>query len=468
MLRDHLSEFRLLLVTIDLALCASIFVIALPWGLGPVIPPTGAWLSIFAAGVIGCAAWPILLERRSLYTSYRREDLLVFATRMLAVGGFAALIFAAISFAFSLPLTRSFPLVVAGAQTLALTAVRGVAILALRALRRHGRNYRNIIIVGTGPRALMVDRGVRTHPEWGLRIVGFVDDKDTPVENQIPRSSVRKLVDLPVMLRDEVIDELVVAWPRSMFPQLEAVVASCASAGVPVTVISDFFGDTLPSPRVTRFDNRPALSFAPVHHSPVQLAVKRGIDIVGATLGLILISPVLAASAAAIRMTSPGPVFFYQERCGLNGRRFQMLKLRTMVNDAEDRLAGLAQFNEMQGPVFKMVNDPRITKVGRVLRRWSLDELPQLWNVLRGDMSLVGPRPPIPAEVLRYDPAQKRRLSMRPGLTCIWQVSGRNRIDNFGEWVRLDLEYIDGWSLAEDAKLMIRTIPAVLFRDGAS
>jgi exopolysaccharide biosynthesis polyprenyl glycosylphosphotransferase len=196
-------------------------------------------------------------------------------------------------------------------------------------------------------------------------------------------------------------------------------------------------------------------------------AAKRVIDVIGASLLLILLSPVLVAAAIAVRLGSPGPVLFRQTRCGLNGRQFEMLKLRSMVADAESRRVALLELNEMGGPVFKIQNDPRVTLVGRFIRRWSIDELPQIWNVLRGDMSLVGPRPPIPEEVAEYRASDRRRLSMRPGLTCLWQIAGRNTI-GFDDWVKLDLQYIDSWSLALDLWILLRTPAAVLKRTGAS
>jgi len=197
-------------------------------------------------------------------------------------------------------------------------------------------------------------------------------------------------------------------------------------------------------------------------------AVKRAIDLLGAGAGLLLLSPTLALIAVAIKLDDPtGPVLFAQERSGLGGRCFTMWKFRSMVPEAEDIQSDLLADNEMSGPVFKMKLDPRVTRVGSWLRRWSLDELPQLWNVLRGDMSLVGPRPPLPSEVARYQRWQLRRLTVPPGITCIWQVSGRNTID-FDTWMRLDLEYIDSWSLRLDIHLLLKTIPAVISGVGAS
>ncbi|HYG61833.1 MAG TPA: sugar transferase, partial [Thermoanaerobaculia bacterium] len=197
------------------------------------------------------------------------------------------------------------------------------------------------------------------------------------------------------------------------------------------------------------------------------LMLKRALDVALASLLLLLALPAVGLVAALIKLTSGGTVLFRQTRCGLNGRFFTLYKFRTMVEDAEERRNALLHLNEMNGPVFKLRSDPRVTWFGRFLRRFSLDELPQLWNVLRGDMSLVGPRPPIPEEVARYQRWQRRRLAMKPGLTCLWQISGRNNVD-FDRWMQLDLEYIDSWSPMLDFKILLKTIPAVLSGRGAS
>ncbi|NQU12150.1 sugar transferase, partial [bacterium] len=218
---------------------------------------------------------------------------------------------------------------------------------------------------------------------------------------------------------------------------------------------------------VEDFHGKPLLVFRTAPDVAWQLAAKRLLDIVGATLGLVVLGPlVILPSALAIRLTSPGPVIFRQRRSGLHGRPFWMYKLRSMITNAEMLKAELAVFNEMSGPVFKMSEDPRVTSFGRFLRKTSIDELPQLWNVLMGDMSLVGPRPLPIQETDGFDPWHRRRLSMKPGLTCLWQISGRNQID-FEKWVQLDLEYIDRWSLWLDLKILLRTLPVVVIGFGA-
>jgi exopolysaccharide biosynthesis polyprenyl glycosylphosphotransferase len=208
------------------------------------------------------------------------------------------------------------------------------------------------------------------------------------------------------------------------------------------------------------------LAFTRTPSDAIALAAKRLFDVVASGLALLVLAPVFAGIALAIRLDSPGPVFFRQRRVGLNGRSFHMLKFRSMYQDAEQRLEALQAHNEMSGPVFKMKNDPRVTKVGNLLRKTSLDEFPQFWNVFKGEMSIVGPRPPIPAEVREYKRWQRRRLSMRPGITCVWQISGRNNID-FDHWMEMDLDYIDRWSLWGDLAICLKTVPAVLSARGA-
>jgi exopolysaccharide biosynthesis polyprenyl glycosylphosphotransferase len=218
--------------------------------------------------------------------------------------------------------------------------------------------------------------------------------------------------------------------------------------------------------RIADMDGVPMLAFTRTPSDALALGVKRGFDVLISAAVLVLLSPFLAAIALAIRIDSRGPIFFTQRRLGQNGRVFKMVKFRSMFSDAEARLEALRTQNEMSGPVFKIKDDPRVTKVGRFLRRTSLDEFPQFWNVLKGEMSIVGPRPPIPSEVRQYKRWQRRRLSMKPGITCSWQISGRNNVP-FERWMELDLEYIDGWSLWGDLGIFLRTIPAVLSARGA-
>lgn len=245
------------------------------------------------------------------------------------------------------------------------------------------------------------------------------------------------------------------------------VLTACEREGVETLVRAGIFHTPVFRPEIDRLAGEPVVSYRAQAAPPSHLLAKRLMDYAGAAVLLVVFLPVFALIAVAIGMTTPGPVIFRQRRCGLNGRTFAMFKFRSMATDAEQRKSEVAARNEMKGPVFKVQDDPRVTPIGRVLRRHGLDELPQLWNVLRGEMSLVGPRPLPVEEVHRFDnDAHRRRLSVRPGLTCLWQVRGRNEIDDFNEWVRLDLEYIDNWSLWLDCKILLATIPAVLLGRG--
>jgi exopolysaccharide biosynthesis polyprenyl glycosylphosphotransferase len=237
--------------------------------------------------------------------------------------------------------------------------------------------------------------------------------------------------------------------------------------GVKTRLALDFFPHVLARVQLEELDGTPLLTFSTTPDDSAAMMAKRTVDVLlSVLLGAVAIVPVTLA-ALLIKITSRGPALFRQTRVGLNGRPFTLVKLRTMVADAEQRLAEVAHLNELEGPVFKSGKDPRLTRFGRLIRRFSMDEIPQLWNVLRGEMSLVGPRPPLPEEVARYERWQRRRLSMKPGVTGLWQVSGRNEIARFDEWMNLDLAYIDNWSLSLDAKILLRTIPAVLSGRGA-
>jgi exopolysaccharide biosynthesis polyprenyl glycosylphosphotransferase len=459
-LRTHAKLISSILLMVDVLGSALVFLAA---AAHPDLRLPGAGkaeLSLLIPGLVACLAWPLILEQLDLYQSQRRRDISQVLARLLLAGALSTVLVAAAVSVVGAPVVSAFALVVGTGQFVVLASVRALGMIGVRAFRRRGHNTRYVLIVGSGTRARHVLHILQRHREWGLRVVGFLDDGDSPHDPRIPADRIQKLIELPNILKQQVIDEVIVACPRSMLGSIGPVVSTCASAGVPMTLLSDLFGDYLPPPRVTRFGSLAALSFAPVHHNRSLLVVKRAMDIVGSLAALVVAAPIIGLAAIAIKATSPGPVFFRQMRCGQYGRVFRMIKLRTMIADAEQRQAALMSENEMTGPVFKIRHDPRITKVGKWLRRLSLDELPQMWNVLRGDMSLVGPRPPLPHEVAEYATFDRRRLSMRPGITCLWQVGGRNSID-FDGWVKLDLEYIDTWSLTSDIKILARTIPAM-------
>jgi exopolysaccharide biosynthesis polyprenyl glycosylphosphotransferase len=257
------------------------------------------------------------------------------------------------------------------------------------------------------------------------------------------------------------VDFVVLGPSQERFDEIQNLIAICETEGVEAWILGAFFTTSIARPSVDEFQDLPMLTFRTAPAMSWALVTKRGIDVIGALALIAVTAPVMAAVALAVKLGSTGSVLFAQQRCSLRGRRFWMYKFRTMVNDAEALRGGLDAHNEMEGPVFKIRHDPRITAVGRFLRRYSIDELPQLFNVLKGDMSLVGPRPPIPSEVADYESWHRRRLSMRTGLTGLWQTAGRNTLP-FDDWMKLDLEYIDNWSLALDFKILLRTPVAIV------
>ena len=332
---------------------------------------------------------------------------------------------------------------------------------------RRGYFYRTILVVGTGRRARQFIQVIRAHGDWGLKVIGFVDEDPRLIGHKVEGVEViGRLTDLGRILRERVVDEVTFVVPRNWMARIEPYVLECELIGVRATVEVDLFNLRFAKAQSTDLDGIPLISFETAPMDQWQLAFKRSLDVIASGVGLLALSPLFAVVALAIKAGSPGPVFFRQVRCGLNGRRFLLYKFRSMVADAEARRAELEYLNEMEGPVFKVTNDPRLTSVGRWLRKTSIDELPQLINVFKGEMSLIGPRPPLPSEVEKYEPWQRRRLSMRPGITGYWQVSGRNRIKDFSQWTKLDLEYIDRWSLKLDVKILFKTVPAVFSGSG--
>ncbi len=422
---------------------------------------------LLALGLLACLIWPLGLNRLGFYRSHRRESYRSIVEKLLVADTGSLMMMSGIVFLMSAPISPYFPVIFCAAHFFGTAAIRIGAVATVRNAHSSGRNHRNIVVIGTGPRALMVKNELETHAEWGFEIVAFVDKLPLDYKALVPKEQICDFSEVPVLLKEHIVDEVVAACPRDMLPDLIPIVEACSTIGVPLTLLSDIFGDRLPQPKINLYGSLGGLSFAPVHHSEVDLAIKRLMDITASALLLFASAPIISLSALAIKLNDPGPIFFRQLRVGRNGRKFEMLKLRTMCTNAEEIKGELEDLNEMDGPVFKIKNDPRIFPAGRFLRKWSFDELPQLWNVLRGEMSLVGPRPPTPGEVEQYRPTDRRRLSMRPGLTCIWQISGRNQI-GFREWMKLDLFYIDTWSLASDVRILLKTIPAVLRGEGAS
>src|SRR5215472_337485 len=330
-------------------------------------------------------------------------------------------------------------------------------------LRRGFGLKRYVLIVGLGERAQRLAAELEQYYEDGLRIEGFLAPGPgiAPDRLHLTRTyPVFPLGDLRALLAEHVIDEIHFAVESNELPSLEEVFLWCDEEGVCSRIAVDFFPHVNSDLALERIGATPLLTFAAAPDDEVLLLAKRSMDVALSIVGLVALSPTLIIAALLIRLTSRGPIIFRQTRCGLNGRTFTLYKFRSMVADAEDRLAEVAHLNT-RNVVTKIPNDPRLTTVGKWLRRFSIDEIPQLVNVLKGDMSLVGPRPAVPGEVAQYKRWQRRRLRMRPGLTCLWALNGRDEVD-FESWMRLDLQYIDNWSLALDARIILLTIPQVL------
>jgi exopolysaccharide biosynthesis polyprenyl glycosylphosphotransferase len=348
-------------------------------------------------------------------------------------------------------------------------------------IRREFAGPHYVMVVGTGERALRLADALERSVEYGIRLRGFLSDhpgfpsaqpgkvQPGPAGTALSletRYPVKPIDDLPALLRQHVIDEIIFAVESDRLSHLEEYFLLCDEEGVRTRVAVDFFPHINSTVSLERFGATPLLTFSAVPYDEIRLLVKRAVDIVLAVAGLVVLSPLMLLIAAAIRLTSPGPAIFRQVRCGLNGRRFLFYKFRSMCDNAEELKPALEHLNTRQ-TAFKIPDDPRLTPVGRFLRKFSIDEWPQLWNVLRGDMSLVGPRPAVPGEVDQYQRWQRRRLRMRPGLTCLWAICGRDSVD-FDTWMKMDMQYIDNWSLALDWKILLRTIPRVLTGRGAS
>ncbi|MBW1678717.1 MAG: sugar transferase [Deltaproteobacteria bacterium] len=330
-----------------------------------------------------------------------------------------------------------------------------------------GQGSRSLIIVGDNERSQSLVERMRKNGHSGANILGFVDEQARGKLSKDLRF-LGNLQNFQQILRDNVVDEVIIALPlKSFYQKIEKMIGLCENIGIEVKLPADLFNPKIATEEISLLGGTPLICLSCGPRKKGRLWIKRSIDAILASFLLLVTSPIFLFVAILIKSTSKGPVFFKQERVKLNQRRFALLKFRSMVENAEHLKSQIEYLNELDGPVFKIKNDPRITKAGKFLRKFSLDELPQLINVLKGDMSLVGPRPPLPEEVKNYEWWQRRRLSIRPGITGLWQVSGRCKV-SFDKWVKLDLQYIDNWSLKMDLIILLRTIGAVLKSDGAS
>jgi exopolysaccharide biosynthesis polyprenyl glycosylphosphotransferase len=372
-----------------------------------------------------------------------------------------------LSFALKLDLSRPLIALFVFYQALILSAARLLVYLHSRKKSRHAssKHYRNIVIIGTSAKARKMGAMISHYSDWGLRVLGYVDVEGA--SNGKAGSDVLGMVsDLATIIENNVVDEIIFVGDRPSLDFLDKILELCNEQGIRTRVAADFFPAKVTNLSMEFLENVPVITFSSAPEHAPSLLVKRVLDMLISSIMLIVLMPFFVIIGVLVKLTSKGPIIYRQTRCGLYGRKFSLYKIRSMFDGAEDVLWEIKHLNEMDGPVFKMRNDPRVTPLGRFLRKSSIDEWPQFWNVLKGDMSLVGPRAPLPEEVKEYTRWQRRRLSVKPGITCLWQVSGRNEID-FHEWMKLDLHYIDNWSLLLDFKILLRTFPVVLFGKGA-
>jgi exopolysaccharide biosynthesis polyprenyl glycosylphosphotransferase len=412
--------------------------------------------------------WPALFRSLALYDEMRLQRFRDEAARLFLAGSIGTL------------LTLSFSILsVSGAfgvrQVVFFWMVNVVAGLGLRGLwrplwerQRRRKGTRRVIIVGAGPRAAEIYDSLISDSETHYQIAGLIDSTPRAIGRRLELPELGTLAELEDILMRQPIDEVFIALPvRSHYRQIEETIRICERSGVHAKYRADIFEPPFAQPNYEAWDGSPLVAMHVVPHD-YRVKIKRVLDVAGAVLLLVLLAPVMLLVAVGIKVSSPGPVVFSQQRYGLNKRRFGMYKFRTMVPDAEQLQAQLEDRNEATGPVFKIAHDPRVTPLGRFLRRTSIDELPQLWNVVRGEMSLVGPRPLPIRDVVRFTrPTDMRRFSVPPGLTCLWQVSGRSQL-GFNQWIEMDLQYIDGWSLGLDLQILAKTVPAVLRGTGAN
>jgi len=364
--------------------------------------------------------------------------------------------------------TQLFILIFWLSSTVTTILLRYLLRCVLKKVRVHGRNLRFVIIVGTNSRSHEFAKDIEEKREKGYKVIGYVDnDVHIYREGMVFLGSIENF---PVIIRKHIVDEVFITLPvKSYYNEIQEITRKSQEQGILVRCISPVFNyphiKELTTEKVGAYSVL-SVDFTPVHGNLYLL--KRIIDIFAASFLLLILSPLLLLAIMAILFTSKGPVFFVQDRVGYNKRTFRLYKFRTMIRGAESLQSKLKSLNEMNGPVFKINKDPRITKIGRWLRKTSIDEFPQLLNVIKGDMSLVGPRPLPVTDYVRFDSDwQRRRLSVLPGITCTWQISGRNNI-SFEEWMSLDLEYIDNWKFFYDFKILLKTVPAVLTGRGAS
>ncbi len=419
--------------------------------------------------------WHVIFKLVGLYGSKRLTTRTAEVLDVLKATSLGALVLMLVSFLLRFRMVTPSFVAIFWVVSTSLAVLSRLAIRTyLRRLRVHGRNLRNLLIVGSNGRAVEFAKTIQSKPELGYRVLGFADDEWAGAE-EIRKSQWPLLCSLQEVrgfLRRSVVDEVVLAVPlRSFHDHASDIAATCEQQGIILRVLSDLFNQKTSVPVTERFEDSTLITHSSGVEEGWPTVIKRVLDFSLSLLLLIAVAPVLLVTAVLIQLTTRGPVFFVQKRIGLNKRTFAIYKFRTMVVDAEQRLQEIEHLNEATGPVFKIKNDPRLTPIGSFLRKTSIDELPQLFNVLSGDMSLVGPRPLQLRDYELFTEAgedwQRCRFSVRPGITCLWQVNGRSSLP-FHKWMELDLQYVRNWSLWLDLQILAKTVPAVLRGSGAA
>lgn len=469
MIRRYVTELRLMLVTFEATGAALLFVAvsvfrfgAGQWQSSWSNAGMDPWLTAAGYGLVWVSAlWLHDLYRLRARWTFRRDLVdIVRAGVLVSVATFALLFIA------KLPdVSRLFLLFLFTAQV-GFTLLARVALRVFFAwARERGYNTRYVLVVGTGPAAQSFADRIERHRELGLKVIGHLDAREeaTPTVRvgRPSRPVLGSAQQIETILHSQVVDEVAICLDQGASTLAGRIARLCEDEGRIVRIPLPEGALMLPGGRLEEFDGMPVLSLVNGPDRAISLVAKRTLDIVLSAGALVALSPVLLAVAAWIAAHDGRPVLFRQTRVGLHGRPFDVVKFRTMVPGAEAQVAELEALNEIKGHAFKVTDDPRLSRTGGILRRTSLDELPQLWNVFRGEMSLVGPRPPLPREVANYDVWHRRRLSMKPGITGLWQVAARREVE-FDRWVAMDLDYIDGWSLWLDVRIMLRTVPAML------
>jgi len=418
--------------------------------------------------VVFAIIWVLVLTKLGAYTyqrfkSLRREVKLV--TEASLVG---TLIILAADFIFRFEyIPRTYIGTFLIINFLSLAGEKIILFRIAKEIRKRGKNRKKILIVGSGVQAKNFIETVEKNLEWGLDIVGLVAENGSPVSEKIYGKRILGTnSEIEKILHQNPVDEVIICASGIEMGRVEEVLETCEREGVQIRINSDFFGRLAKKVTIDQVYGVPIISFTTIPDNEWSLYLKRLIDILVSGISLIVLSPFFLIIAILIKFTSDGTIFYKWNVIGFNKKPFHSWKFRTMVKDADAKKEMLMAQNEMKGPVFKIKDDPRITKVGKFLRPYSLDELPQLWSVLKGDMSLVGPRPAFHHELARYESFHRRKLSVKPGITCLWQVNGRNAINDFNEWVEMDLQYIDNWSLWLDFKILLKTIGVVVTGTG--